>query len=511
MAYLLKNGQVVLERDGRFLVSQEDVLLRGNIIAGLGPSPVAVPGDEPLEIVDANHMLILPGLINSHSHPQASLQRGLLRPAPLEMWLLYVFAAGPRLSARELYVASLLDAVEKVKTGTTASLGFIGGELPGEEVLDAHFAACRDAGVRTTAVASLSNVDYLGSLPWAQEMLPVESVRSKKPRSQSEYNECFDVCDKVRQRWHGAANNRLRFGLGPVAPYRCTDDFLGRVADWSARHDVIVHTHLLETFTQVIAAREICARHGGSMIRQLKAAGLLNSRVSLAHGVWLNEEEIQLVAEQGPWIIHNPVANLSLGDGIAPIRRYAEAGVRLALGSDGCSAAGSVNMLVDLHLAAVLQSMAMQTRGAVEWLDEDQVLRMATKGGAGVLQLGDQIGKIEVGRKADLILMDLSDFPFMPLNDPIRQLVFGGTRARVDTVFIDGQLVLKNGHMVTVNEVEVYREANEIAARIRKDLPGAVKRAEELATEVGRICQRSLAQTEQLGLARPTTRFNLQW
>jgi 5-methylthioadenosine/S-adenosylhomocysteine deaminase len=510
MAYLLKNGQVVLEQDGRFLVSQEDVLLRGDIIAGLGPNSVAVPGDEPLDVVDASNMLILPGLINSHNHPQASLQRGMFRPAPLEMWLVYVFAAGPRLSARELYIASLLDAVEKVKTGTTASLGFIGGELPSEEVLNAHFEACRDAGVRTTAVASLSNVDYLGSLPWAQEMLPLELGRLKKLGSQSDYNECFDICENVYQRWHGGASGRLRFGLGPVAPYRCTDEFLERIADWSARHNVIVHTHLLETVTQIMAAREICARHGGSMIRQLKAVGLLNSRVSLAHGIWLNQEEIQLVAEHGPWVVHNPVANLSLGDGIAPTRQYAEAGVRLALGSDGCSAAGSVNMLVDLHLAAVLQSMAAQTGGAVDWLDEEHVLRIATQGGAGVLQLADQLGKIEVGQKADLILLDLSDFPFIPLNDPLRQLVFGGTRARVDTVFIDGQLVLKNGRMVTVNEVEVYREANEIAARIRKDLPAAMKRAEEAALAVARICQRSLAQTNQLVLGRPTMRFNLQ-
>jgi cytosine/adenosine deaminase-related metal-dependent hydrolase len=155
--------------------------------------------------------------------------------------------------------------------------------------------------------------------------------------------------------------------------------------------------------------------------------------------------------------------------------------------------------------------MAAQTAGAAGWLDEDHVLRIATQGGAGVLQLADQLGKIEVGRKADLILLDLSDFPFIPLNDPLRQLVFGGTRARVDTAFVDGQLVVKNGRMATVNEAEIYREANEIAARIRKDLPATLKRVEESAPAVAKICLRSLAQTSELILDRPAMRFNLQW
>jgi cytosine/adenosine deaminase-related metal-dependent hydrolase len=155
--------------------------------------------------------------------------------------------------------------------------------------------------------------------------------------------------------------------------------------------------------------------------------------------------------------------------------------------------------------------MTAQAGGVAAWLDEEHVLRMATQGGAGVLQLAEQLGKIEVGRKADLILLDLSDFPFIPLNDPLRQLVFGGTRARVNTAFVDGQMVVKNGRMATVDEAEIYREANEIAARIRKDLPGTLKRVEESAPAVTKICLRSLAQTGQLVLDRPAMRFNLQW
>jgi guanine deaminase len=267
--------------------------------------------------------------------------------------------------------------------------------------------------------------------------------------------------------------------------------------------------HLLEAFTWVIKAQQLYPEHGGSTIERLLDLGLLGPALSLAHGVWLSAAEAELVAQQRPWIVHNPMSNLYLADGIAPVARYLRMGVQLGLGTDSCTTAGNLSIPLQLHLAAVLQSLDAPLGEG--WLDEQDVLRMATRGSAGAMGLGDELGAVEAGRKADLILLDLNAFPFVPLNDPLNQLVFGGATARVDTVLIDGRVVLRDGRMTLLDEAAIFAEANEIAREQHTAVADAQASVAHLKGPVEAIFRRALSDLDHSSPGPPKMRVNRQW
>jgi cytosine/adenosine deaminase-related metal-dependent hydrolase len=216
----------------------------------------------------------------------------------------------------------------------------------------------------------------------------------------------------------------------------------------------------------VYLARDLYARYGGSALDYLDAAGLLNARLCMAHCVWLNDDEIARTAEANAAIVTNPVSNLKLKNGIAPLRKFRQAGIRLGIGCDNVSAGDAQNMFEAMKLICNLSAAKGTRPGGVTARD---ALAMATSGGADILGLGDEIGSISVGKAADLALIDLSEPAYLPLNDVVRQLVFSESGRGVHTVIVDGNVVVENGRMTSVDYAALVEEAAELGAIYAQD------------------------------------------
>jgi cytosine/adenosine deaminase-related metal-dependent hydrolase len=258
-------------------------------------------------------------------------------------------------------------------------------------------------------------------------------------------------------RWRGSAG-RLDVMLGVDGPQRCTPDLLELTGEFAARHGIGLHTHLLEAKTQHLMAPP---EHGGSFVRYLDRFGLVNERSSLAHFVWCTPEDVMLAAERRVNVVHNPVSNLALGSGIQPAALLLRAGVNVALGTDGQSGA-AVSILEQAKFASLLSRVA--DTDPDRWIGPRIAFRLATEAGAAVVGHAGELGAIEPGARADLALIDTSGIAWRPRGDVYQHLVMYEHGADVHTVLVEGEVVLREGRCLKVDEAAVLEEAQAIAA-----------------------------------------------
>jgi cytosine/adenosine deaminase-related metal-dependent hydrolase len=268
--------------------------------------------------------------------------------------------------------------------------------------------------------------------------------------------------EELLPRWRGVGG-RLDLMLGVDGPQRCTRRLLELTGECAARHGIGLHTHLLEAKTQHLMAP---AEHGGSFVRYLDQFGLVNEQSSLAHFVWCTDEDIALAAERRVNVVHNPVSNLILGSGIQPAARLLRAGVKVALGTDGQS--GAAVSILDQAKFASLLSRVCDTDPA-GWVDPRAAFGLATEGGAGVMGLAGELGRIEPGARADIALVDATGAAWRPRGDAYHHLVMYETGANVRTVLVEGEVVVRDGRCVRVNEDDVLEEAQSIAAELARE------------------------------------------
>jgi cytosine/adenosine deaminase-related metal-dependent hydrolase len=271
---------------------------------------------------------------------------------------------------------------------------------------------------------------------------------------------------------------RLSVFPSPTNPVRCSDELLMICKEIAERHDLGIHTHLLESKVQTALAEK---RYGRTMTQHLERLGLLSPRLSCAHTIWIEADDIDRLAANGVVVVHNPESNLKLGTGIAPIAAMLERGVTVALGTDGSDTNDNLVMHEALRLAAMLNRTSNKDRK--KWITARQVLAMATDGGARAVQLGGQIGRIARGYRADVVLYDLATPTWTPLNDPVQQMVFAETGSAVDTVLVGGEVVVEHGEIRLFDAPAILAEARPMLRAIRernRDLYSFAKRMEEL-------------------------------
>jgi guanine deaminase len=254
---------------------------------------------------------------------------------------------------------------------------------------------------------------------------------------------------------------RVRLGLAPTIPLHCSDDFLRQCAQLSESHGLPMQTHLAESRAQAEVGQR---RYGRSLVAHLAQLGLLSARFSVAHAIWISDADIDLLAEHGVTAIHNPLSNLRLGSGIAPLRRMLERGLHVGLGSDGANTADTQNLFEGMRLAAGLSRVVDADED--RWVTCAEVLRMATTGSARALGLDVPLGRIAPGFAADLVLLDLAQPHYVPLRDAARQLVHGENAGGVDRVLVGGRVVVDQGRVLTVDEAALRRQAEAAAARL---------------------------------------------
>lgn len=481
MALLLRGGQVL--RGETPALEHADVLIDGDRIAAIGPA-LATPA--AAETIEASAFIVVPGLVNAHTHAHNNLLRGLAGRWTLENLLNHGPALNANRTVEDHYVSAALGAVEMLKNGcTTAYDLFMAVPAPTVEDMGAVARAYTDAGMRAVLAPAVADQVFYSSVPGLADFLPKELARRVEEMRAAPAPALLRMSEEVVRRLNGGAGGRIRVALSPTIPTMCTDELLEGFARLMREHGVGMHTHLAESKIQAIAAQR---RWGETAVARLQKIGVLGPGFVGAHAVWLTDDDVRRVGDAGGAIAHNPASNLRLGSGIAAVREMLDGGVTVGLGSDGALSSDSLNLFEAMRVAGLVGTVRFP-HAADRWIDAREVWRMATTGSACALGLGDAIGAVEPGRKADLVLLRADSTFLRPLNDVIGALVFAESGTSVDTVLVDGRVVVRGGRVLTVDEDRLRVRGQEAADRIRARNAGAWALAEEIAPYLSAACQ----------------------
>jgi len=429
-------GARVVTMDAKRRVVEGDVVVEGERIASVGRGEGRRRSEK---VIDCTGMVVIPGLVQAHIHLCQTLFRGLADDLPLEDWLARrIWPLEAAHTEESVYWSAMLGAAELLLGGTTAIL-----DMETVRHTGAAFAALEAIGLRATAGKCLMDA------PSAPPGLKETTERALQ--------EAADLCAK----WHGAAQGRLRWCFAPRFVPSCTGPLLRAVSDLAARAGATIHTHAAETPLELQMVKEAT---GQDEISYLDSVGISGPRAALAHCVWVDEEGIHRLARQQTNVVHCPSSNLKLGSGIAPVPEMLTAGCRVALGADGAPCNNRLDAFEEMRLAALIQ----KPRLGSDALPAAQVLELATLGGAKALGLEAEIGSIEPGKKADLVVVDLSGPHVVPEEaNLISRLVYAARASDVRHVIVDGRIVVRDGKLKTAKVEEVRREANKWAGTLK--------------------------------------------
>lgn len=426
-------------------------------------------------IVDAKSLLVMPGFVNAHYHSYDVLQKGLLEDMPFDVWALHSQPAylGPR-SAREVRLRTLIGAADCIRHGITTVQDMNSLVPMDEPTLDTVLAAYAESGLRVVFSAAVRDVAALDIAPFLPPEAP-EAVQALVRGVPADARAQIDFVEAQIRRITPLPP-RLSWALSPSGPQRSSRVLLEGIADLSRRCGLPVLTHAYETRAQAAKARALYGAQSGSMLRWLNEVGLLNQRLTIAHGVWLTEEELTLLASAGAGLAHNPISNLKLKSAVAPMRRVIDAGVNVALGCDNCSCGDSQSMFSAMKLLCLLAAGSDPNPTGVH---ATTAIAAATTGGAKAVGLAGKVGVIAPGYQADLVFLDLADIAYVPFNSAARQLVFAEGGRGVHSVMIGGEMVLESGQITSFDETALRAEADAVMPAFRRDYAAQVARAAE--------------------------------
>ena len=475
MPSLLIKDAALLTLDGedRF-IERGSLLVEGNTITAVGEAKASAD-----RVIDGRRFLAMPGLINAHTHTPGAFSAGTQDrfSHPAFMWLNQADTSGR--TPREVYVSAMLNATQMLLAGITTSIDHFPAQNFGPEDVAAAVEAYRDSRMRTVLALRIFDDDFGDIFP-RDRPLPedlkrdLERIKPLPPKPLAETREIVE--DSIR-RYH-RPQERLTVFPAPTNPVRCTDALLTMCRDVAARYDVGIHTHLLESKVQTTLAQE---RYGCSMVQHLERLGLLTSKLSCAHTIWIEQDDIDRLAKNGVVVVHNPESNLKIGTGVAPIARMLASGVPVALGTDGSVTNDNVVLHEAMRLAAMLGRTGERERA--KWITARQALGMATEGGAKAVQMGSSLGRLQAGYRADIVLYDLDTPVWTPLNDPVQQMVFAETGSSVHTVIVDGEVVVEDRKVTAFDSAAIIAEAKPMLRAIRernRDLYGFARRMTEI-------------------------------
>jgi 5-methylthioadenosine/S-adenosylhomocysteine deaminase len=431
MSLLIRSGTIVTMNDA-FEVIEGDVSIRHGRIAAVQRN-IAEPHDR---VIDARGGYVLPGFVQTHVHLCQTLFRGYADDLKLMDWLrLRVWPLEAAHTPETLRAAARLASLELLASGTTAVL-----TMETVHDTDAVFEAVAETGLRATIGKCM--MDFDAQVP----------KRLQEPTRLS-----IDESLAIRKRWDGAANGRLHAAFAPRFAVSCSRELLETVASLSTEHHALVHTHASESRDELAIVSQISG--GMTNLQYLASLNLASPRLCAAHCVWVDADEQRLLAEHDVKVMHCPGSNLKLGSGLAPVPEMRARGVTVSLGADGAACNNRLDMFEEMRLAAVLQAV----RHHPGILPARDVLWMATRAGARTLGLDAEIGSIEVGKRADLIVVD-RDRPHLATSpDPFSTLVYTARGTDVRTTIVDGAVLVDEGALVHADHTEVAIHARAAA------------------------------------------------
>lgn len=438
-----------------------DLVIEDDCISDIVPpqTPVA-----DADLIDASNRLVIPGFINAHTHSQSNLSRGMNEHWNLELLLNAFPWLGGRRNPEIHYVSTLLGAAELVRKGCTAAYDlFSEFPAPTSDGVEAVARAYSDIGMRAVVAPMMADRSFYQSIPGLLDAMP-QSVRDEANSIRfAPHQETIARCRTILQNWT-FNRTRVKPALAPTIPHHCSDEFLIACRDLANDFNVGMQMHVAESRVQSIVAPLV---HHTTAISHLAKLGLLSPRFTAAHGVWLADDDISHLAAHGCSVAHNPTSNLRLGSGIARVRRMLTLGVNVAIGTDAAVSSDTLNPFEAIRLAALLSRLSEDDSAL--WLSAREAFHAGTVAGAHALGFGDDIGAIVTGANADLIFLDLSAGPLVPLGNAVNQIVYAEDGSAIKAVMVGGKMVYENGRFLTIDYPRLVSRARTIAA----DLVGA--------------------------------------
>ncbi len=411
---VLSRVELAEKNDGKLY----DIGILGNQIAYVGREPVA-----GMHVIDGRKHLAAPGLVNAHTHVAMTLFRSYADDMVLMDWLQNkIWPMENNLDGNAVYWGSLLGIAEMLKTGTTcfADMYFF---------MEDTARAAQDSGIRAVLSRGLTG----------------SSVEDGASR--------LDENTELYKQWNNACGGRIKVMFGPHAPYTCAPEYIKSVIARAGELGAEIHMHLSETKGEV---KECQKKYGKSPIALMEDLGMFELGTLAAHCVHVDEQDMDIMAKHHVRVAHNPQSNLKLASGIAPVTRMLEKGITVGLGTDGASSNNNLDMLEEVRLAALL---AKTESGNPKAVPAKQALAMGTEMGAKALGL-DGVGTLAVGQKADIVLYDMDGAQWQPQFDRTSLLVYAASSADVDTVIVDGRILVDKGELTTIDLEKVVYEVN---------------------------------------------------
>ncbi|MGH9752902.1 MAG: 5'-deoxyadenosine deaminase [Blastocatellia bacterium] len=442
---LLIKDATIITLDGANRVFDGGVAIDQGRIVAVEPSATANFNAAFDDVIDGRGCALLPGFVQTHIHLCQTLFRGAADDLELIDWLKQrVWPMEAAHTPDSLYASARLGIAELIKGGTTCAL-----TMETVNHTDSVFRAVEESGFRATVGKCM--MDQGNGVPDALSEGTEDSI-----------SESLDLLE----RWNGKAEGRIRYCFAPRFAVSCTRELLERVARLSRELSVMVHTHASENRDEIAMVERATGKRN---IEYLRDVGLTAPHVVLAHCIHLDDAEMEILRSTGAHVAHCPSSNLKLASGIARVAEMLDLGVSVSLGADGAPCNNRLDMFTEMRMAALLQKVLHGSRA----LPALTALRMATINGARALGLTDQIGSVEVGKRADLQLIALNRLHTTPQPDPISTIVYAAEAGDVEAVIIDGQIVMRHGQLLVMNEQSVIAEARDEAQQLAQKISRA--------------------------------------
>jgi 5-methylthioadenosine/S-adenosylhomocysteine deaminase len=476
---LVVEGGLVLTPD--LSAHKRDIVVQGGAIVDVAPA-----GGGPVDArrIDASDRAIIPGLVNAHVHGHGNLAKGLVQDRwPLELFLNALPGLSGNQTVHDKHLNGLLGAVEMIRKGCTAACDlFAEFPAPSFEGITAVAQAYADVGVRAVVAPMAADRTFYQAYPALLDEMSADVREEALSLVMGEGSLILDRVEAIASNWR-FDRDRVRLGIAPSIPLHCSDAFLSGCAEIARKYGLALHTHLAESKIQAVTGHE---RYGMTLTAHLDRLGLIGPNFSAVHAIWLDDDDMRRLADRGASAVHAPGSNLRFGSGLAQVRQMMDHGVNVALATDAANTSDQLNMFEAMRFGVSVSTVlsADHTR----WLGKADALGMATDGGAKALGFEGRIGRIEPGYKADLVFLDLKHINYTPLGNLAHQVVFSENGAAVDSVMIDGQLVMDRGRMTTIDEAKLHSEANAAAERLREANATLRRRSHRLQTAVAAFC-----------------------
>lgn len=422
MNTLIKNARIITCNENFDVLNNYYIVIENNKIKSI----TEIMPEGEFDVIDAKGGILMPGLVNAHTHSPMTFLRGYADGYPLEVWLNeHIFPKEALLTSEDVYYSSLIGIMEMIASGTTLFADMY-------DFCDSIADAVDESGIK--ALLSRGTTYFDPSIPFDKHRGTIESIELLNRK-----------------------NNRISVAFAPHAVYTTTPAFIEHFAKLAYDNNAVLHIHLSETITE----NENCLKtYGKTPAKLLYDAGAFNTKVLAAHCVHLTDEDISILKNGGATVAHNPSSNLKLGSGCADITALKNAGVDISIGTDGTSSNNSLNMLKEMHLAALLtcgvkmDPLAVSAKDAIRWATNADALGFS------------DTGIIAEGKKADFIILNGDHPNMMPCHNPVSNVVYSANAGDVSYVFVDGKMLYKNGEFLTLDKEKIYHGFNKTINRI---------------------------------------------